>query len=212
MKYLITGAGRGLGLALSKEIEQRDHSVLALTHQHWDVRDPSHFWDEEFDCIIVNAAIKDESTAMETDPNAILDIINVNAVGALRTVQAVRNCLNPNAKIVMLTSQMGSSALTGAITLHGRYGEHHIEPTYSIGYRMSKAALNKLTQCLALDLKPQGISVFAVDPGWPKTRMGGQFATMDVDYCAKSILDTIDSLSIERTGQFIDWNGQQLDW
>ena len=212
MKYFITGAGRGLGLALSEQVQAQGHSVLALSRQHWDVRDPSYFVDEGFDCIIVNAAVKDDSTAMESDPNAILDVINVNAVGALRTVQAVRNCMNPGCKVIMLTSQMGSSALTGAITLHGRYGDHYIEPTYSIGYRMSKAALNKLTQCLALDLKPLNIGVWALDPGWPQTDMGGQFATMPVVECARSILATIETLDIEETGLFVDWNGNLLEW
>lgn len=212
MKYFITGAGSGLGQALAQEAESRAHSVLALTRQDWDVRESSSFIDQGFDRIIINAAVKDDYTALNSDPNDILDVINVNAVGALRTVQAVRNCLAANAKIIMLTSQMGSSALTGGITLEGRYGNHRIEPTYSIGYRMSKAALNKLAQCLALDLKPTGVGVWALDPGWPKTKMGGQFATMEVDYCAESIIDTIENLKFDSTGSFVDWNGNKLEW
>ncbi len=212
MKYLITGAGSGLGQALAQEALSQGHTVLALSRQHWDVRDPSYFVDEGFDRIIVNAAVKDESTAMDSDPNTILDVLNVNAVGAVRTVQAVRNCMNPGCKVIMLTSQMGSSALTGAITLHGRHGDHHIPPTYSIGYRMSKAALNKLAQCLALDLKPLGYGVWAVDPGWPKTKMGGQFAPTPVVDCARSVIATIESLDIEETGLFVDWQGNLLEW
>ena len=212
MKYLITGAGSGLGLALAQEVQSQGHTVLALSRQDWDVRYPSTFIDSGFDRVIVNAAIKDEFTALSTEPDAILDVLNVNAVGAIRTVQSVRNCMNPGCKIIFLTSQMGSSALTGGITLHGRYGDHYIKPTYSIGYRMSKAALNKLAQCLALDLQPLGYGVWALDPGWPQTKMGGQFATMPVVDCARSIISTIESLDIEETGQFIDWNGNLLDW
>lgn len=211
MKYLITGGQRGLGLALSKEL--KDHEVYAPSSQEWDVRHIRLFSDDtEFDRVIVNAAIKDEHTALRSDPAHILDVLNVNCVGALRTVQSVAHCLNPGAKIVILSSQMGSSALTGAITVHGRYGDHRIDPTYSVGYRMSKAAVNKLAQCLALDLKPRGISVYAIDPGWPKTDMGGPFASMEVDYCAKSVLATIESLTIEDSGNFYDWKGELLDW
>lgn len=111
-----------------------------------------------------------------------------------------------------MSSQMGSTALTGGITLHGRYGDHYVPPTYSIAYRMSKAAVNKLVQCLALDLKSRGIAVYAIDPGWPKTDMGGQFASMEVDYCAKSILTTIERLEHEQTGKFYDWKGELLEW
>ena len=212
MKYLITGAGSGLGLALAQEAESLGHDVLALSRQDWDVRNPSTFIDSGFDRVIVNAAIKDEFTALGTEPEAILDILNVNAVGAVRTVQAVQNCLSPNAKIIFLTSQMGTSALTGGITLHGRYGDHHIKPTYSIGYRMSKAALNILAQCLALDLKPRNVGVWALDPGWPQTKMGGPFATMPVSDCARSVIATIETLDIDETGQFVDWQGNLLEW
>jgi nucleoside-diphosphate-sugar epimerase len=211
MRYLITGGKRGLGLALANNLP--NHEVYAPSSKEWDVRNTYTFDNStQFDRVIVNAAIKDDFTALNSDPSTVLDVLNVNAVGALRTVQSVQHCLSPAAKIVFLTSQMGSSALTGAITLHGRYGDHYIEPTYSIAYRMSKAAVNKLVQCLALDLKSQGIAVYAIDPGWPQTSMGGQFATMPVDYCATSILTTIEQLTIEDSGKFFDWKGDLLEW
>ncbi len=212
MRYLITGAGRGLGKEFTK-ILSPNNEVFAYTREQWDVRYIKLFTeDTRFDRVIVNAAIKDEKTALQSDPTTVLDVLNVNAVGALRTVQSVLHCLEPGSKIAIMTSQMGSSALTGAITLHGRYGDHHIDPTYSIGYRMSKAAVNKLAQCLALDLKSRGIGVYAIDPGWPKTDMGGQFASMEVEYSAKSVLATIESLTQEDTGSFVDWLGNKLDW
>lgn len=212
MHYIITGGKRGLGLALANNLA-KPNTVFAPSSKEWDVRHPLEFnKDCLIDRVIVNAAIKDESTALNSDPATVLDILNVNAVGALRTVQSVQHCLSEGAKIVFLTSQMGSTALTGGITLHGRYGDHYIPPTYSIAYRMSKAAVNKLVQCLALDLKSRGIGVYAIDPGWPKTDMGGQFASMEVDYCAKSVLSTIESLDIEETGHFVDWQGNLLEW
>jgi len=210
MHYLITGGKRGLGLEFTKHLT--NHTVFAPSSKEWDVRNPYTFTDTSFDRVIVNAAIKDEKTALSSDPATVLDVFNVNAVGALRTVQSVQHCLSEGAKIVFLTSQMGSSALTGGITVHGRYGDHYINPTYSIAYRMSKAALNKLVQCLAVDLKSRNIAVYAIDPGWPKTDMGGSFASMEVDYCATSILSTIEQLTIEDSGNFYDWNGNRLDF
>ena len=211
MHYLITGGKRGLGLALANNLT--DHEVFAPSSKEWDVRNTYTFnSDCQFDRVIVNAALKDDHTVLDCDPTTMLDIFNVNCVGAVRTVQSVVHCLKPGSKIAIMTSQMGSTALTGGITLHGRYGDHYIQPTYSIAYRMSKAAVNKLVQCLALDLKSKGIAVYAIDPGWPKTDMGGPHASMDVDYCAKSILATIESLDIESTGKFYDWKGLLLEW
>ena len=210
MNYLITGGKRGLGLALANNLSETD-TVFAPSSKEWDVRNPFIF-NSDYDRVIVNAAIKDDTTALNCDPATMLDIFNVNCVGAVRTVQSVYYCLKPGAKIAVMTSQMGSSALTGGITLHGRYGDHYIPPTYSIAYRMSKAAVNKFVQCLAIDLKPKGIAVYAIDPGWPKTDMGGPHASMEVDYCAKSILQTIEQLDLEATGQFYDWKGELLAW
>ena len=211
MKYLITGGQRGLGKSLADNLT--DHEVYAPSSKDWDVRYIKLFTnDTVFDRVIVNAAIKDEHTALNSDPSQVLDVLNVNAVGALRTVQSVQHYLNPHAKIVIMTSQMGSTALTGGITLHGRYGDHYVPPTYSIAYRMSKAAVNKLVQCLALDLKPKNIAVYAIDPGWPKTAMGGPFANMEVDSCAKSVISTIEKLTIEDSGKFFDWRGELLEW
>lgn len=213
MKYLITGAGRGLGYELYNQLLASKHEVFAPSSKQWDVRVPRWFSeDERFDRVFVNAAVKDDATALTASPDKVLEILNINAVGALRTVQSVNNNLNHNAKIILLTSQMGSSALTGAITLHGRYGDHYINPTYSIGYRMSKAALNKLAQCLAMDYKERGIAVYAIDPGWPKTDMGGPFATQEVDDCAKSIINLTEQLTLADTGNFYDWNGNKLEW
>ena len=212
MHYLITGGQRGLGLALANNLAETN-TVFAPSSKEWDVRNTYTFNNsEQFDRIIVNAAIKDDFTALNSDPSTVLDVLNVNAVGALRTVQSVEHCLAKGAKIVFLTSQMGSSVLTGGITVHGRYGDHYINPTYSIAYRMSKAAVNKLVQCLAVDLKSRNIAVYAIDPGWPKTDMGGSFASMEVDYCATSILSTIEQLTIEDSGNFYDWNGNRLDF
>jgi len=212
MHYLITGGQRGLGKSLANNLSHPD-TVYAPSSKDWDVRYMRLFTnDTEFDRVFVNAAIKDESTALNCNPADMLDIFNVNCVGAVRTVQSVVNYLKPDSKIVIMTSQMGSTALTGGITVHGRYGDHYVNPTYSISYRMSKAAVNKLVQCLALDLKDRGIAVYAIDPGWPRTDMGGPFASMDTDECAKNILRTVEQLTIKDTGKFFDWQGELLEW
>jgi NAD(P)-dependent dehydrogenase (short-subunit alcohol dehydrogenase family) len=46
-----------------------------------------------------------------------------------------------------------------------------------LAYKMSKLGLNAMTRVLAAELKDSGVLVNAVDPGWVRTRMGGQSAT-----------------------------------
>lgn len=184
-----------------------------MTRREWDVRQSFQFGEaDRFQRVIVNAAVKDTENTLYSKPDTVLDTINVNAVGALRTVQSVLPHLDPESRIAIISSEMGSSVLTGGVTLYGRYGEHHIDPTYSLGYRMSKAALHKLVQCLAVDLKAKRIFVYAIDPGWVKTEMGGQFATLEPQRSAEEVVRTLENLPEDFSGLFFDWKGNKLEW
>ena len=79
-------------------------------------------------------------------------------------------------------------------------------------YAASKAALNKLTQCLAEELKPRGIVVVALHPGWVRTDMGGPNAPLSVQESASGIIATLDALTLADTGSFIDHRGESVAW
>lgn len=82
----------------------------------------------------------------------------------------------------------------------------------SIAYRASKAALNKITQCLATDLRSLGIAVAAVHPGWVVTNIGGPDAELDVDTSVVGVRKVIDQLTLANTGGFWNYDGARLDW
>ena len=84
--------------------------------------------------------------------------------------------------------------------------------TDSLAYRVSKAAVNKLMRGLAAELKPQGIPVLIVHPGWVKTDMGGEGAQLTSDQSASQLQKLIDKLDIASTGKFLAWNGKELAW
>ena len=93
----------------------------------------------------------------------------VNTIAPLR----VANAFLPNVKaakgrIITLSSQMGA---TGA-------------SSDSLAYRVSKQAVNRLMRGLATELKPHGIPVLIVHPGWVKTEMGGDGAQLTPDESA----------------------------
>jgi len=65
---------------------------------------------------------------------------------------------------------------------------------------------------LATELKPHGIPVLIVNPGWVKTDMGGEGAQLTTDESAANLVKLIDKLDIASTGRFLAWNGKELAW
>jgi len=79
-------------------------------------------------------------------------------------------------------------------------------------YRSSKAALNKVTQVLAVELDPQGIIVCCVHPGWVQTDMGGVNAQLTTQESASGLFNLISSLNMQQSGKFLSWEGEELAW
>ena len=78
-------------------------------------------------------------------------------------------------------------------------------------YSTSKAALNMLTVKMASDLKEDGILVNAVCPGWVRTDMGGADASRSVAEGAASVLWAVTLPNDGPTGGFYR-DGQPLEW
>jgi len=75
-----------------------------------------------------------------------------------------------------------------------------------------QAALNAVTRSMSVDLKPDGIIVTSMHPGWVKTEMGGQNATMTVEESVSNIIKTVFSLSEQHSGKFIQYDGKEVLW
>jgi NAD(P)-dependent dehydrogenase (short-subunit alcohol dehydrogenase family) len=117
----------------------------------------------------------------------------------LRVTQALLPQLKKGAKIVLMTSRMGS------------IGDNTSGSSY--GYRMSKAALSMAGKSLAYDLKPAGIAVAILHPGLVQTRMTG-FSPSGItpEVSVKSLLERIEQLNLQNTGTFWHSNGEVLPW
>ena len=81
-----------------------------------------------------------------------------------------------------------------------------------IAYRASKAALNKIMQGLSTDLAPDGIPVCVIDPGWVRTDMGGPYADNDVQDVTQGIWKVATNLTMDQTGKFIRWTGEEREY
>ena len=79
-------------------------------------------------------------------------------------------------------------------------------------YMASKAALNMMTRCMAAELRDEQIIVVSMHPGFLRTDMGGPGAPMSVDETVPSLVRQIEGLSMADTGRFINWDGATIPW
>jgi NAD(P)-dependent dehydrogenase (short-subunit alcohol dehydrogenase family) len=216
---LVTGANRGIGLALVRRLAARRDRVIgvcrhasaelrsaaAQVEEHVDVTSEEslaglagRLGDTALDLLVLNAGILRSDSFDRLNLAEVRSQIEVNAVGALATVLALRKSLRRGTKIAVITSRMGSIADNGS-------GGHY-------GYRMSKAALNAMAVSLARDLAPAGIAVAILHPGYVRTDMTSQQGSIEPDEAAHQLLDRIDALTAESSGTFWHANGQVLPW
>ena len=80
------------------------------------------------------------------------------------------------------------------------------------GYRASKAAFNAIGKSLAEDLKPRGIAVAQLHPGWVQTRMVNFGGLITPEESAAGLIERIENLTLENTGGFWHSNGEILPW
>lgn len=203
---LITGASRGIGREVARTLASNGWHVLS------GVRDPAtappgtqaEIVDLEDPRSI--DALADRLRARTERLEALVNnaglyrgparrIWQVNVLGPLLLTRALAPLLAPHARVVMVTSGLGrlSAQAPGLV-------ERLSKPDLSLddlerlaqeapdGYGASKAALNAMARLFASELKPRGILVNAISPGWVRTDMGGRNAPRSVEQGASSVL------------------------
>ncbi|MFL5305687.1 MAG: SDR family oxidoreductase [Polyangia bacterium] len=216
---LVVGASRGIGLALCRRLKTLGRTVIATVRQSApaleslgvQVETGVEITDDDsvaalakrldgvvLDEMICNAGILREDDLDNVDLADVRTQIEVNAIGPLRAVKALRRNIRRGGKLALITSRMGSIGDNGS----GGY----------YGYRMSKAALNAAGVSLARDLRGSGIAVAILHPGFVRTDMTEGSGTVEPDQAAKQLVDRLDALTLETTGTFWHANGQVLPW
>lgn len=219
---LITGANRGIGLALVREFQSKGHTVIATARdpasakdltatgaelQALDVSDASSIAalvaamkGRPIDILVNNAGVGDQADLTGLDYDRFEEVLRVNTIAPIRVLNALTpNLVAGKEKIAAsLSSQMGSIANTTR--------------SLGIAYRVSKAGLNMGLRAAAPSLAEQGITLLALHPGWVKTDMGGDSAPVEPADSAAGLYKVITGAGRSKELRFYDFEGKTLPW
>jgi NAD(P)-dependent dehydrogenase (short-subunit alcohol dehydrogenase family) len=226
---LVTGANRGIGLALTRVLLASGHVVIAgcrRPEQATELNQLVLSHPETLDLIECNLDSEDElrpAAEVSLKRRKKLDVLVNNAgimpeagnesilnidlgllwqafnTNVLGTVRVIRAFYPLLAQSERPRIVNVSSSL-GSIST--RKGHDHY------AYSASKAALNMLTRTIANELAPKGVTTVAISPGWVRTEMGGAQATLSPEESAQTLAEAIQKIGPELNGEFLDRHGR----
>ncbi len=226
---LITGANRGIGLALTEQFAADGWQVLAccrnpaaaeqlqaLSDQNrsveihgLDVTDyhqmsvlAGQLANRPIDILLSNAGIYGSKGVGfgKVDAQEWRRVLEVNTIAPMMLAQAfVEQVAASRQKVVAVISSK-----VGSIADNSSGG--------SYVYRSSKTGVNQVVKCLSIDLAGRDISVLSLHPGWVKTDMGGPNAEIGTDESVSGLKAILMSAGLAQSGQFIEYDGNSIPW
>ncbi|MFT3853108.1 MAG: SDR family NAD(P)-dependent oxidoreductase [Ilumatobacteraceae bacterium] len=222
-RVLVTGANRGFGAACVTAFSLAGWDVVAVSRTatshgagsvdrvQWDVTDDDTsplleaLHQRPLDLLVNNAGVGTPGALLAgVDVARLLDVVDVNVGGAIHATRAVLpNLLTaPTPLVLNVTSRLGSIQDQAA----GRYRGYDT----SYAYRISKAAQNMATVCLANELAPR-VRVWAVHPGSLRTGMGRAGADGDPLDAARRLVELATEQDVD-SPRLVDLDGGEISW
>jgi len=228
---LVTGSNRGLGLEWVRQCAEREWRVIAtcrnpdsamdlqklalqqpdLSIHRLDVTTPEQIVElaQELQGVALDLLVNNAGVYFEhwgKDPIGSIDYeaweqtFRVNTLGPMRVTEALLPHLSKGRRplVVAISSNMGSIADTSTAR--------------DYAYRSSKAALNATMHGLSHELKPKGIGVSLLHPGWVRTQMGGSSAPLSPEESIRGMLSLVDRFEPSMSGEFFRFDGMHLPW
>jgi NAD(P)-dependent dehydrogenase (short-subunit alcohol dehydrogenase family) len=227
--WMITGASRGIGLALTMELLRRGAHVVAAARNPWggalaelaaehtgaltplelDVTSDESVAAAKaalgrtpLDVLLNNAGIvglRGEESALAMDFSMWREVFEVNVYAPLRVAQAFLPNVEAGRgrKVATISSRMGS---IGA------------NPTGTLAYRSSKAAVNMTMVVFGNAVRERNVASLLFHPGWVRTDMGGAGADITPHESAAGLIATIDASGMADTNSFRNWSGETIPW
>ncbi|XP_068116059.1 C-signal-like [Hyperolius riggenbachi] len=166
-----------------------------------------HLNGQRLDVLINNAGAFNHNSLETQTAEDMMCIYNINVVGPMLVSQAYH-------PLIKREKGSGKAAIVHISALLGSLEE--VPELFSgfpvISYRCSKAALNMLSRCQYVGYKEDGIITIAIHPGWVKTDMGGDQATLTKEESVGCMMKIIQTLSDQQSGTFVDWQGKTIPW
>lgn len=226
---VITGANRGIGLALvtkyiehgfhvigtyrtdKKVIEDLGATAVNVDFEHMDEMNSFACWLEDhvphIDIFIHNAALSHYHWDLSKEQkNVFLGTLEQSGLERMIRINALIPMLLSQ-RLIPLFEQASHPKIIFISSRKGSMSLVHEMGGGNYGYRGSKALLNMWATLFAQDVALKGICVNTIHPGWVRTQMGGMDAPLSAMESAQQLFQLIDGLSMKHSGMFLKLDG-----
>ncbi len=230
---LITGANRGIGLALVEQyLAEGNYRVYATCRDPDSAATLNTLANANAGSLrILQMDVDDETSikravdtvSADTDSlDALINNAGVSGGGDTRNLgqldsAAVAAVITTNAVAPLIVTQACRDLLKRSdnprvVMISSGLGSLARVDGSAYAYRMSKAAMNMAARVLAFDEAMAGITTVTLAPGWVRTDMGGPSANLAPEESASALLALIEKLGATDNGRFYRYDGLEMDW